>query len=67
MKVGGRNGLRAVMSNTSSFGEPENVVLFTTQLRDGSLFYAVAVAPVADFQSYSPIFDRVIGSIQLID
>jgi Zn-dependent protease with chaperone function len=67
VKVGGRSGLRAVMSNTSSLGEPENVVLFTSQLRDGSLFYAVAVAPVADFQSYSRIFDRVIGSIQLID
>jgi hypothetical protein len=67
LNVGGRSGLRAVMSNTSSVGEPENVVLFTSQLRDGSLFYAVAVAPVADFQPYSRIFDRVIGSIQLID
>jgi hypothetical protein len=67
VKVGGRSGLRAVMSNTSSLDESENVVLFTAQLHDGSLFHAVAVAPVADFQSYSRIFDRVIASIQLID
>jgi beta-barrel assembly-enhancing protease len=64
--VGGRQGLRAGMSNTSSTGQPENIVIFTSQLRDGSLFYAVAVAPRADFQAYSRIFDRVITSIQLI-
>jgi hypothetical protein len=67
VNVGGRQGLRAVLSNTSSTGEPENIVVFTSQLRDGSLFYAVAVAPRSDFPSYSRIFDRVITSIQLID
>ena len=67
VKVGGRQGLRAVMTNTSSSGQPENIVIFTSQLRDGSLFYAVAVAPRADFPAYSRVFDRVISSIQLID
>ena len=67
VNVGGRQGLRAVMTNTSSAGEPENIVVFTSQLRDGSLFYAVAVAPRADFPSYSRVFDQVISSIQLID
>ena len=67
VNVGGRRGLRAVMSNSSAAGQPENIVLFTAQLRDGSLFYAVAVAPRDEFRSYGPIFDRVIGSIQLID
>jgi hypothetical protein len=66
VNVGGRQGLRAVLANTSSSGEPENIVLFTTQLRDGSLFYAIAVAPRGDFVSYGRIFDRVISSIQLI-
>jgi hypothetical protein len=66
VNLGGRQGLRAVMSNTSSAGQPENIVIFTALLRDGSLFYAVAVAPRADFPSYSRIFDRVITSIQLI-
>jgi peptidase M48-like protein len=67
VKVGGRQGLRAVMTNTSSAGQPENIVAFTSLLRDGSLFYAVAVAPQGDFPAYSRIFDRVISSIQLID
>ena len=55
------------MSNTSSAGQPENIVVFTSQLRDGSLFFAVAVAPRDDFQTYGRVFDRVISSIQLID
>jgi hypothetical protein len=67
VNVGGRQGLRAVMSNASSTGRPENIFVFTTELRDGSLFYAVAVAPRVDFASYRTVFDRVISSIQLID
>jgi hypothetical protein len=65
--VGGRRGLRAVLSNTSSLGQPENIVIFTAQLRDDALFYAVAVAPRDQFSSYGRVFDRVISSIQLID
>jgi peptidase M48-like protein len=67
VRVGGRQGLRAVMANTSSAGQPETIVAFTSRLSDGSLFYAVAVAPSSDFQVYGRIFDRVISSIQLID
>ena len=67
VNVGGRQGLRAVMSNASSTGQPENIVVFTSQLRNGALFYAVAVAPQAEFPSYGRIFDRVISSIELID
>ncbi len=67
VNLGGRQGLRAVMTNNASNGQPENIVVFTSQLRDGSLFYAVAVAPQRDFQGYSRVFDQVIRSIQLID
>ncbi|HEX3645945.1 MAG TPA: M48 family metallopeptidase [Vicinamibacterales bacterium] len=67
VNIGGRQALRAVLSNTSSAGQPENIVIFTSQLRDGALFYAVAVAPRADFSAYGRIFDRVITSIELID
>ena len=56
-----------MLSNTSSVGQPENIVVFTSQLRDGSLFYAVVVAPRADFSAYARTFDRVITSIELID
>jgi hypothetical protein len=65
--VGGRQGLRTVLSNTSSLGQPESIVVFTTQLRDGNLFYAVAVAPQDVFPSYRGIFEKIIGSIQLLE
>jgi len=42
-------------------------VIFTTQLRDGNLFYAVAVAPQSDFGAYRGVFDKVIRSIQLME
>ena len=67
VNLGGRSALRAVLSNTSSAGQPENIVAFTALLRDGSLFYAVAVAPQNEFGSYRRIFDQVVRSIQLID
>jgi hypothetical protein len=67
VNVGGRQGLRTTLSNTSSTGQPESIVVFTTQLRDGNLFYAVAVAPQDVFPSYRGIFDRIVSSIQLLN
>jgi len=64
--LSGRPGLRTVLTNSqSATGQPESIALFTTQLRDGNLFYAVAVAPRSDFDAYRGVFDKVIRSIQL--
>jgi hypothetical protein len=66
--VGNRQGLRTILSNTSEVtGRDEIIALYTTQLRDGSLFYAIGVAPRDEFNSYQNIFQRVVGSIQLTD
>ena len=68
VNLSGRSGLRTVLANSQSVtGEPESIVVFTTQLRDGNLFYAVAVAPQNDFNAYRGVFDRVIRSIQLME
>jgi len=67
VKFGGRQGLRTVLTNASQSGQTENIVVFTTQLRDGSMLYALAVAPRSDFGAYSRVFDRVISSVQVID
>jgi Zn-dependent protease with chaperone function len=68
VSVSGRRGLRAILSNTSEVtGQPEAIEVFSTQLRDGNLFYAIAVAPRDDFPSYRGVFDRVVSSIQLMD
>jgi hypothetical protein len=66
--LSGRAGLRTVLTNSqSATGQPESIVIFTTQLRDGNLFYAVAVAPQTDFNAYRGVFDKVIRSIQLME
>ena len=66
--LSGRSGLRTVLTNSqSATGQPESIVVFTTQLRDGNLFYAVAVAPQNDFNAYRSVFDKVIRSIQLME
>jgi beta-barrel assembly-enhancing protease len=68
VNLGGRQGLRTVVSNSqSATGQPETIVVFTTQLRDGNLFYAVAVAPQRDFNAYRGVFDKVVRSIQLME
>jgi Zn-dependent protease with chaperone function len=68
VNLGGRQGLRTLLSNSqSATGQPETIVVFTTQLRDGNLFYALAVAPQSDFNAYRGVFDRVIRSIELME
>ena len=68
VNVGDRRGLRTILTNVSeATRQPENIEVFTTQLRDGNLFYAVAVAPRDQFSSYRSLFDRIISSIQLAE
>jgi beta-barrel assembly-enhancing protease len=68
VNLAGRPGLRTVLTNSQSVtGQPESIIVFTTQLRDGNLFYAVAVAPQTDFGAYRGVFDKVIRSIQLME
>ena len=68
VRIAGRPGLRTVLTNSqSATGQPESIAVFTTQLRDGNLFYAVAVAPQTDFGAYRGVFDKVIRSIQLME
>jgi hypothetical protein len=64
--VSGRTGLQTVLSNVSDVTrEEETIHLVTTLLADGSLMYAVAVAPDDEFSAYQPHFQRVIQSIRL--
>jgi beta-barrel assembly-enhancing protease len=63
--VGNRTGVHTVLSNRSeASGRPETIELFTTQLRDGSLFYVIGVSPREEASLYSPVFRRVAGSIR---
>lgn len=66
--VSGRRALQTRLENVSdATGEPEIIQLVTTRLRDGSLFYVIAIAPEREYQSYEPVFLQVIRSIRLND
>jgi len=66
--LSGRKGLMATLSNVSDVtGRGETVMVFTTLLRDGNLFYCIAVAPKDEYQAYERSFQRVAQSIRLND
>jgi hypothetical protein len=63
--IGGRQGLRAVLSNVSdATGNQEVVEIYTTLLGDGSMFYAFGVAPRDEYNGYANVFRNVIKSIK---
>jgi hypothetical protein len=43
------------------------IELVTTKLRDGTLFYIVAVAPQEEHRAYEPTFEKVVRSIRFND
>ena len=66
--LSGRNGLVATLNNVSEVtSRGETVTVFTTLLRDGNLFYCIAVAPQDEYQGYQRSFQRVVQSIRLSD
>lgn len=66
--LSGRNGLVATLTNVSEVTRRgEIVTVFTTLLRDGNLFYCIAVAPQDEYQAYQRSFQRVAQSIRLSD
>ena len=63
--IGGRNGLRAVLTNQNdATGRSERIALYTTFLNDGTLFYLIGVAPDDEYGNYDQVFNRIAGSLQ---
>jgi len=66
--VGGRTGLTTSITNTNeATGQAEAITLITTQLRNGQLFYMIAVAPENESASYQAAFRNVLRSLQISD
>jgi len=66
--IGGRDGLATVLTNVSDVtGQPERIALYTTQMKDGGLFFVVGVAPANEFSTYRQVFNRSVQSLQLND
>jgi Zn-dependent protease with chaperone function len=67
-RVAGREGLSIVLRNVSEVtGETEFVTIYTALLRNGNLFYVIAVAPERDYRGYQQVFQRVVSGIQVND
>jgi hypothetical protein len=63
--IDGLTGLRVTLSNVSdATGGNEQIAIYTTQMRDGNLFYLIGVAPAEEFGRYDGVFRKVAGSIR---
>ncbi|MGH9931683.1 MAG: M48 family metalloprotease [Pyrinomonadaceae bacterium] len=66
--VTGRSGLSTTLTNVNeATGQAEAITVITTQLRDGRLFYMIAVAPENESASYQTAFRNVLRSLQISD
>jgi hypothetical protein len=65
--INGRNALWSNLSNVNeATGQAENIRLITTQLRDGQLFYMIAVAPQNE-RNFDNAFQNMLRSIRIND
>ena len=65
--MSGRNALFAMLSNVNeATGRPEVVRVITTQLRNGELFYMIAVAPQNE-RNFEGAFDTIMRSVRIND
>lgn len=66
--IGGRSGWSVQLTNINeATGQRENVALVSTQLRNGDVFYLIAVAPQSEARSFSSAFNYIHRSIRLTD
>jgi hypothetical protein len=64
--LGGRQALSTTLSNVSSVtGQPETVVVTTTSLPDGSVFFVVGVVPQREARAYAETLRRVRTSVKI--
>jgi hypothetical protein len=65
--LSGRTALWTSLTNRNeATGRPENIRLITTQLRNGQLFYMIAVAPAND-QGFDAAFNTTMRSVRIND
>jgi predicted Zn-dependent protease len=66
--MSGRTGLTTTLTNINeATGQAEVVTVITTQLRNGQLFYLIAVAPESESTSYQAAFRNILRSLQIND
>ena len=64
--INGREALGITLSNVNeATGRNEIVIVYTTMLRNGNLFYVIALAPQDEWDNYQGVFQNVLRSIQI--
>ena len=66
-QISQRTAIATPLSNPSPLGGQERIVVYTTFLADGTLFYILTLVPEADAGTYLPVFQKVVSSIRLTD
>jgi len=66
-RISQRSAIVTPLSNPSALGGRERVVIYTTFLSDGTLFYFLTVAPEREAGVYQEAFRRIADSIRLTD
>ncbi len=68
MDVNGRYGELLTLDNVNeATGRPEIVNVVTTQLRNGELFYMIAVSPNDEYRTYQNTFLTILRSLRIND
>ena len=65
--IGAVNGMSTVLVGVGTEGIPEVVTVHTAMLPGSRFFYIIAVAPEAEIDVYREAFNRVVGSIQIVN
>jgi Zn-dependent protease with chaperone function len=66
--ISGRNALAINLINANeATGRPERITIYTTLLRNGQLFYMIAVAPQNQYNSFQGAFRNVLSSVRIND
>ena len=66
-RLSNRAAIRTPLIGQSALGGRERVDVYTTLLRDGTLFYVLTVVPEREEGNYGAAFDRVVQSVRLAD
>jgi hypothetical protein len=67
VRVSNRTAIGTPLTNPSPLGGAERITVYTTFLANGNLFYYLAIAPDAEFETYRPVFQRIGQSIRFTD
>ncbi|MGI8493875.1 MAG: M48 family metalloprotease [Pyrinomonadaceae bacterium] len=68
VNIGGRQGYGTVLSGRSPVtNRNETTTIYTTQLRNGNLFYIVTVSPQTEASNYDYAFRNMIRSLRIND